>query len=146
MVERHRIAYHEKKFGQLFCDGFSQQIIQMLLQESEKAGVSVLVKCNVTTIQKKTRFELATNLGELECQSVVIATGGLSIPKIGATDFGYRIARQFGIAICETWVVFVPLTIGGDEGRSMQELSGVSLDAVVSCSRVSFCENVLFTH
>jgi predicted Rossmann fold flavoprotein len=146
MVERYRIAYHEKKSGQLFCDGSSQQIIQMLLKECEKAGASILVDCNVTTLRKKNAFELVTNLGEFDCQSVVIATGGLSIPKMGATDFGYRIARQFGLAIRETRPALVPLTIGGDEGRALQELSGVSLDAEVFCGRVSFRENVLFTH
>jgi predicted Rossmann fold flavoprotein len=146
MVERHRIAYHEKKLGQLFCDGSSQQIIQMLVKECEKAGGALLMNCNVTTLEKKRRFEVITNLGTFECESLVIATGGLSVPKIGATDFGYRIARQFGMPIRETRPALVPLTLGGDEGRSLQELSGVSLDAEVFCGRVSFRENVLFTH
>lgn len=146
MVRRHRITYHEKKLGQLFCDGSSQQVIQMLLKEGEAAGLSIRTSCNVTRVHKDDRFRIETNTGEFDCQSLVIATGGLSIPKIGATDLGYRIARQFGMAIRETRPALVPLTIGGDEGRSLRELSGVSLEANVSCGRASFHENVLFTH
>jgi predicted Rossmann fold flavoprotein len=146
LVRRHRIAYHEKKLGQLFCDGSSQQIISLLLKECESAGAGVQVNCAVTSIRKHERFSLLTNTGELETRSLVIATGGLSIPKIGATDFGYRIARQFGIKVTEVRPALVPLTLGGDQGRSLRELSGVSLEADVSCGRVSFRENVLFTH
>lgn len=146
LVRRHRIAYHEKKLGQLFCDGSSQQIIDLLLKECESAGVEVRVNCAVTSIRKNGRFSLVTNTGALETHSLVIATGGLSIPKIGATDFGYRIARQFGIKVTEVRPALVPLTLGGDAGRSLRELSGVSLEADVSCGGVSFRENVLFTH
>src|SRR5713101_1373602 len=113
MVQRHRIAYHEKKLGQLFCDGTSQQIISMLLKESSDANVRIHVGCSVTEIRKDKTFVLVSNLGEFECQSLVIASGGLSIPKIGATDFGYRVARQFGIRVLETRPGLVPLTLGG---------------------------------
>ena len=146
MVRRHRIAYHEKKLGQLFCDGTSQQIINMLLKECDAAGVDVRVSSTVTRIRKDERFVLFANLGEFECRSLVIATGGLSIPKIGATDFGYNAARQFGLRLTEVRPGLVPLTLSGDEGRSLRELSGVSLDANVMCGRVAFLENILFTH
>jgi predicted Rossmann fold flavoprotein len=146
MVRRHRIAYHEKKLGQLFCDGTSQQIINMLLKESSEANVRIHVGCSVTEIRKDKTFVLASNLGEFECQSLVIAAGGLSIPKIGATDFGYNVARQFGVRLVHVHPGLVPLTLGGDEGRLLRDLSGVSLDATVSAGRVSFQENILFTH
>ena len=146
LVRRHRIAYHEKKLGQLFCDGSSQQIINLLLKECENAGVEVRVNCTVTSTRKDGRFSLVTNAGDLETHSLVIATGGLSIPKIGATDFGYRIARQYGVKVTDVRPALVPLTLGGDEGVSLRGLSGVSLEAEVSCRRVSFIENVLFTH
>jgi len=146
LVRRNRIAYHEKKLGQLFCDGTSQQIIGMLLNECEAVGVDIHVECAVSKIEKNQRFALSTNLGELDCASLVIATGGLSIPKIGATDFGYAVARQFGLRITDLRPALVPLTLSGDEGLACRELSGISLDAVVTCGRTSFRENLLFTH
>jgi len=146
LVRRHRIAYHEKKLGQLFCDGTSQQIIKMLLKESSEAGVQIHLTCSVTEIRKDSTFTLFSNLGRFECKSLVIATGGLSIPKIGATDFGYKIARQFGVRVTQLRPGLVPLTIAGDEGRFLRELSGVSVEANVSLGRVSFRESVLFTH
>jgi predicted Rossmann fold flavoprotein len=146
LVRRHRIAYHEKKLGQLFCDGTSQQIIKMLLKECSEARVQVHRSCSVTEIRKDTTFRLLSNLGQFECRSLVIATGGLSIPKIGATDFGYKIARQFGMRITELRPGLVPLTLGENEGRLSRDLTGVSLEAAVSLGRVSFRENILFTH
>jgi predicted Rossmann fold flavoprotein len=145
-VRRHRIAYHEKKLGQLFCDGSSQQIIAMLLNECRAVGAVVRVSCTVTTIAKADHFIISTNTGDLDCSSVVIATGGLSIPTIGATDFGYRIARQFGLKLTDVRPALVPLTLGGEEGRSVRELSGVSFEANVECGKVRFHENVLVTH
>jgi predicted Rossmann fold flavoprotein len=146
MVRKHRIAYHEKKLGQLFCDGTSQQIINMLLKECEAARVRVQVSCSVSEIRKENRFVVISNQGAFECESLVIASGGLSIPKMGATDFGYRIAKQFDIRVRETRPGLVPLTLGGDEGRRLRELSGVSLDATVTHGEASFRENILFTH
>jgi len=145
-VRRHRIAYHEKKHGQLFCDGSSQQVINLLLKECEAAGVDIHVECTVSRIKKNGRFSLSTNLGEFDCASLVIATGGLSIPKIGATDFGYAVARQFGLRITDLRPALVPLTLNGDEGRACRELSGISLDALVTMRHTSFHENILFTH
>jgi predicted Rossmann fold flavoprotein len=146
LVRRHRIAYHEKKLGQLFCDGTSQQIINLLLKESADAAVRVLTNCTVNTIKKDEHFLLFTSAGDFDCESLVIATGGLSIPKMGATDFGYRTARQFAIRMTQTQPALVPLTFNGDEGRAFQALSGVSLEANVRCSGMAFHENILFTH
>jgi predicted Rossmann fold flavoprotein len=145
LVRRHRIAYHEKKLGQLFCDGASQQIIDMLLKECANAGAGIRVNCRVAEIHKDNRFHVSTGEESLECESLVIASGGLSIPKIGATDFGYAIARQFGIRIRETRPGLVPMTLSGEDG-AFKELSGVSFDANVSCGKTRFHENVLFTH
>jgi len=146
LVRQHRIAYHEKKLGQLFCDGTSQQIINMLLKECASSGVEIRLSCSVTSIHQDERFRIATDTDDFECKSLVIASGGLSIPKIGATNFGYKIARQFGLKVTELRPALVALMLSGDEGRSLRELSGVSLEADVACRRVSFRENVLFTH
>ncbi len=146
LVEKHGIRYHEKKLGQLFCDGSSREIIAMLLAECESARVEIRVNCAVREIRKDDAFVLETNQGEFECQSLVIATGGLSIPPMGATDFGYRVARQFGLAIRETRPALVPLTLGGDKLDELRELSGVSIDSIVSCNGEEFRENILFTH
>jgi predicted Rossmann fold flavoprotein len=146
IVRRHHVAYHEKKLGQLFCDGTSQQIINILLKECADARVQIHLSCSVTDTRKDEKFTLFSNLGKFECRSLVIATGGLSIPKIGATDFGYTLARQFGLKVTELRPGLVPLTLAGDEGRLLRDLSGVSLEANVSFGRVLFCENVLFTH
>ena len=146
MVRRHRIAYHEKKLGQLFCDGTSQQIINMLLNECDAAGVPIQTSCSVRGIEKGAGFRVTTNGEELECKSLVIATGGLSIPKIGATEFGYRVARQFGLSISQTRPGLVPLVLEDKERHALGELSGVSLDATVRCGRTAFRENILFTH
>jgi len=146
LVRQHRIAYHEKKLGQLFCDGSSQQIINLLLKECEQSNVGVRLNCSVSEIHKDTQFTVTTNLGDIECKSLVIASGGLSIPKIGATSFGYDVARQFGLRIVETRPGLVPLTLAGREGEAWSEISGVSVDANVRYGRVSFRENILFTH
>jgi predicted Rossmann fold flavoprotein len=146
IVRRHRIAYHEKKLGQLFCDGTSDQVTAMLLHECAAAHVDIRLSCAVTEIKKEERFLIATNQGTLECSSLVIATGGLSVPKIGATDLGYRIARQFGLRVTELRPGLVPLTLDGDEAGALRQLSGISIDADVRYGRVSFRENILFTH
>ncbi len=146
LVEKHRIAYHEKKLGQLFCDGSSQQIIEMLLAECKAAGVEVRTNCTVRNIEKRDAFLLDTTQGQFACESLVIATGGLSIPKIGATDFGYRIARQFGLRIQPTRPALVPLTFASQTLEKLKELSGVAVDANVRCNGAAFRENILFTH
>jgi len=146
LVQRHGVAYHEKKLGQLFCNGSSQQIIDMLLTECAKATVEIRCGCSVHSVAKETRFVLQTNRGALESDSLVIATGGLSIKPLGATDFGYRIAEQFGLQIEQPRPGLVPLTLDSDMLRRFAELSGVSLDAIARFGKVSFRENILFTH
>ena len=146
LVERHGIRYHEKKLGQLFCDGSSREIIEMLLSECAAARVEIRLSCRVNEVTKDSTFVVETNQGRFESSSLVIATGGLSIPPIGATDFGYRLARQFGLRVRETRPALVPLTFMGNKLEEMRALSGVSLDALVNCNEAEFRENILLTH
>ena len=147
LVEKHGIAYHEKKLGQLFCDGKSQQIIDMLIKECENNAVIIQNETAVSDIKKtEGGFELRANETLLTCASLVIATGGLSIPKIGATKFGYEVARQFGLKVYETYPALVPFTFQTDILEVCKSLSGVSVDARVSCNDMSFAEGLLFTH
>ncbi len=146
LVEKHGIRYHEKKLGQLFCDDSSREIINMLLAECEQAKVEMRLNCHVRAVSKDSSFQIETNQGVFETGSLVIATGGLSIPPIGATDFGYRIARQFGLRIRETRPALVPLTFSGNKLEELKALSGISLDALVRCNGAEFRENILLTH
>jgi len=146
LVETHGIAYHEKKLGQLFCDGSSQQIIDLLLRECQTAGVEIRCGRQVLSIQRNGQFRIETNQGTLAAASLVIATGGLSIAPLGATDFGYRIARQFGLGIEETRPGLVPLTLSAQMLKQLAKLSGVSVDAIVRCDHHEFRENILITH
>ncbi len=155
LVEKHGIAYHEKKLGQLFCDGSSQQIIDMLLHECHDASVEIRCGCEVLQVDRhepfaERSFMLQTNQGTFHSSSLVIATGGLSIAPLGATDFGYRIARQFGLRIEETRAGLVPLTLPAQILKALAALSGISIDALVTCpqspSPPSFRENLLITH
>ncbi len=146
LVEKHAIRYHEKKLGQLFCDGSSREIINMLLAECERAKVEIRLNCRVSEIGKNDLFKVETNQGIFDAASLVIATGGLSIPPIGATDFGYRIARQFGLRLCETRPALVPLVFSGNKLEELKALSGVSLDAIAGCNGAEFRENILLTH
>lgn len=138
--------YHEKKLGQLFCDRSSQQIIDMLLKECNDAGVSIETNTRVVSVHKGERFVLNTTIGEIEAESLVIATGGLSVPKLGTSAFGYSVAKQFEIKIVEPKPGLVPLTFRPSEVDFFEALSGVSLDALVSIGDTKFRENVLFTH
>ncbi|MCC6961114.1 MAG: NAD(P)/FAD-dependent oxidoreductase [Dehalococcoidia bacterium] len=146
LVERHGIAYHEKKLGQLFCDGSAQQIVDMLERECRTAGLTFRLGCQVSGIVREGRFTLATTAGAISCDSLVIATGGLSIPPLGATGSGYDVARQFGLRQVAIRPALVPLTFSGAEKTLFAELSGVSVEAAVSFGRHRFVENVLFTH
>jgi len=146
LVEKHGIAWHEKKLGQLFCDGSSQQIIDLLLRECQTAGVEIRCGCQVLKVQKDDLFRVSTNQGTLDSSSLVIATGGLSIAPLGATDFGYQIARQFGLGIEEPRPGLVPFTLPSQMLKQLTKLSGVSLAAVVRCGNQDFRENILFTH
>src|SRR5262249_41349449 len=115
LVEKHRIPFHEKKLGQMFCDSSSRQIIEMLLAECAIAEVEVRCNCRVESVEKRDRFSLGTNRGALECDSLVIATGGLSFAKLGASDFGYRIAEKFGLKLTATRPGLVPLVLADQE-------------------------------
>ncbi len=151
LVQRHRIAWHEKHKGQLFCDESSENIIAMLLRECEQGRVTRWQPCGVVAVrQSAAGFELDTDRGGVSAGQLVIATGGLSIPKIGATDFGYRIARQFGHALVETRPALVPLTFDPVSWAPFAALSGLSLEASIETgegkARTAFLEDLLFTH
>jgi predicted Rossmann fold flavoprotein len=147
MVSQHGVPYHEKKLGQLFCDNKSSDILEMLLDECKQAGVELHLNTSVQQIEKTAAgYQLQTSLGSLGCTSLVIATGGLSIPTLGATGFGYQVARQFGHSVLPTRAGLVPFTITDQLKALCTELSGTSVDCVASCNGESFRENLLFTH
>jgi predicted Rossmann fold flavoprotein len=163
LLKKHNISYHEKTLGQLFCDDESEAVIAMLRDECEAAGVKRFMGCEVGEIKyypspenstpddghQKTgqhKFFVSTSRGDFNASSLVIATGGLSIPKTGATPFGYHVAEQFGIAITKLKPGLVPLTFAPNDWKPYADLTGVSLDAVVSFGKRSFRENMLVTH
>lgn len=147
LVERHGIAYHEKTLGQLFCDGSAKQIIDMLLSEMRAAGAQLRLETSVQDVAKvEGGFEVALSCGKVRCQSLVVASGGKSIPKMGATGLGYDIAKQFGLGIVETRPALVPLTFEQAMLARLTPLSGVALDAVVAHGKTKFREGMLFTH
>ncbi len=144
LVKKHKIEYYEKTLGQLFCRESSRQIVEMLLTECEKAKVIVQTGCSVKNLRKNGLFELETNRGKFSSESLVIATGGLSFPKIGATDFGYKIAKQFSIKRTDLRPSLVALVFSGE--KKYTKLAGLSVNSVVSYGKHSFRENILFTH
>jgi predicted Rossmann fold flavoprotein len=148
LVEKHRIAYHEKELGQLFCDESSKLIVRMLLDECERAGVRIESSCGVQRVRKTDEgFNVVTSRGEVHASSLVVATGGLSIPTMGATGFGYELARQFGHAVLPTRAGLVPLTLSGKHQERYQDLSGVALPLVEArVGKQSFRAGMLFTH
>ena len=157
LLQKHNIGFHEKTLGQLFCDDESEAVIAMLRGECDDAGVKRFMSCEVEEIKhtpyateqgigKKAKFYVSTSRGEFEAVSLVIATGGLSIPKTGATPFGYHVAEQFGIPITKLKAGLVPLTFAPDDWKPYADLTGVSFDAIVSADKKSFRENVLVTH
>lgn len=146
MVERHRIPYHEKTLGQLFCDGSSREILAMLLEECAAAQVELRTAHRVTGITRSDRFRIETDHGTFIAPAIALATGGLSIPSLGASGFAYDLARRFGLAIVEPRPGLVPLKFAGEVLALCRDLTGVSADAVVSCGRASFRESILFTH
>jgi len=146
LVEEHNIHYHEKELGQLFCSYKSVEIVNLLLKECEIGGVSIQTNCTVEKIDKQNNFIMMTNLGVYESESLVIATGGLSIPKIGATSFGYDLATQFGINVISCKPGLVPLLLSESTLKEPGDLAGVSADALVNCKEQSFRGSILFTH
>jgi predicted Rossmann fold flavoprotein len=146
MVERHRIAWHEKTLGQLFCDGSARQIVAMLLAECEAAGVDVRVGQRIGDVTRADRFRTETDHGAIASDSVVLATGGLSIPKMGATGLAHDIARRFGLSLVQPRPGLVPLTLAATDLARTQALSGVSLPVIARFGKRSFREAMLFTH
>lgn len=147
LVERHGIAWHEKELGQLFCDESSKQIVKMLLDECAAAGVRVETNCSVERVQRiDDGFRLDTTLGAFDAQALVIASGGLSIPSMGASGFGYAIARQFGHNVLPTRAGLVPLTLSGKHQQHLQDLSGVALPVEARCNGMHFRNAMLITH
>lgn len=147
MVKEHRIAFHEKKLGQLFCDGSANQIVRMLLDECEKAGVVLRAGCRIQAIRHHNeQFIVDSNQGSFYTTSLVVATGGLSIPKIGATGFGYDIAKQFDVKVTETFPALVGFDLKPTDQKWLGDLSGISFDSSVKGGKVAFRENTLFTH
>ena len=147
LVDRHGIAWHEKELGQLFCDGSSKQIVQLLLDEADAVGVEVRTHCRVELPRKvDDGFVLATSTGRVHCASLVVATGGLSIPAMGATGFGYEIATASGHALVPTRAGLVPLTLSGKHQERLNELSGVALDVEAGCNGAFFRNRMLITH
>jgi len=146
LVEKHGIRYHEKKLGQQFCDGSSREIISMLEAECLEAGARILCGCRVQEVQKKDRFEVITSRGTFTANAVVVATGGLSFAKLGASDLGHRIAHSFGIGVTELRPGLVPLTFQPQEKEFYESLAGVSLPVRVTHSGANFEEALLFTH
>jgi predicted Rossmann fold flavoprotein len=144
MVEHHGIPYHEKTLGQLFCDRAASEIVQMLEAECAAAGVRIETACAVTRVSGG--FEVETSRGMFACAALVIATGGLSIPKMGATPFGYTVARQFGLRIVECHPALVPFTFGGADRERFDGMAGVSAEVTACASGNSFREKLLFTH
>jgi len=147
LVERHRIAYHEKTLGQLFCDGSAREIVAMLLAECAAGGVDLRLGVAVGDVSHDgAGFRVETAGGTFEAPSLVLATGGPSIPKMGATGFAYEVAKRFGLNVVEPRPALVPLTLGGTDLAFATPLAGVSVEAVASCGRARFRENILFTH
>lgn len=147
LVEKHKIKYHEKTLGQLFCDDKSKDIVNLLLKECEQKPIELSLQTSVISIGKSNiGFKIVTNKGNYECQSLVIASGGLSIPTMGASPFAYQIAEQFGIHVWPTRAGLVPLTLHIEDKNKYSPLTGISLDCIVATESKQFRENILFTH
>ncbi len=146
LVQKHRILYHEKTLGQLFCDRSAGDILAMLEQECRAASVSVFLNTQVHEVRRTNEFVVRSTADEFRAPALVVATGGLSIPKIGATSFGYDLARQFGLKIQETRPGLVPLVLSETERSQYCDLSGVSADVIASCDGQQFREKMLITH
>lgn len=145
-VDAAGIAWHEKTLGQLFCDGSAKQIVGMLTRQMAESGVDLRLGCEIGEVTRDGRFVVKTDAGSIAAESLVLATGGKSIPKMGATGLAYRLADSFGLAITETRPALVPLTFAEQELVDLRELAGVSVDARVTLGKVSFEEGLLFTH
>ena len=146
LVEKHRISYHEKTLGQLFCDNSATQIITMLESECRAANVKIVVNANIHDVRRDTAFSVRTDATEYRAPALVVATGGISIPKMGATGFGYDLARQFGLNIAQTRPALVPLVFHPADRKRYSDLAGVSTEVIASAGKSAFREKMLFTH
>jgi predicted Rossmann fold flavoprotein len=146
LVEKHHIPYHEKTLGQLFCDRSARDIVEMLETECRDAGVQIILNSDIQEVQQADGFIVSTKSGEFHAPAMVVATGGLSIPKLGATSLGYDIARQFELKICETRPALVPLVLGAGDRTHYCDLAGVSAEVEVSTDHQFFREKMLITH
>jgi predicted Rossmann fold flavoprotein len=146
LVESHGIAYHEKAAGQLFCDQSSKDILVMLTAECARVDARILTHCSISSVEHRQGYTVTCDKGRFFSDSLVIATGGLSIPKMGASDFGYRLASQFGLRVRDTRAGLVPFTFTGAVHELMDGLSGISIPAVLSTSDITFADSILFTH
>lgn len=152
LVEKHRIPYHERKHGQLFCNDSAKDILAMLVSECEQAGVVIRTHCEISAItalpdgEETRRFRLKTAKGELTAESLVVASGGLSIPTLGASGFGYDVARQFGHSVLPTRAGLVPFTFSDGFKTVTERLSGLAVESTLSVPDAAFSENLLFTH
>ncbi|GMR15950.1 MAG: NAD(P)/FAD-dependent oxidoreductase [Gammaproteobacteria bacterium] len=148
MVESYKIPYHEREHGQLFCDDSSKDILNLLLNECRNKNVNIQLNSNIIKIDKKAdhHFIVKSSTGDYHCQSLVIASGGLSIPKMGATPFGYKVAEQFAIKVWPTSAGLVPFTLHNNDKKILSDLSGIAINSIVNSKDMSFRENILFTH
>jgi predicted Rossmann fold flavoprotein len=148
LIDKYNIAFHESDHGQLFCDDSAKDIVNMLLNECQLANVSIQLDCTVSSIHKitETVFQVVSHQQTIQCRSVVIATGGLSIPKMGATAYGYQVAESFNINVIPVSAALVPLTLQPHDKEKYAALSGIAVPCVVSNERQCFKENILFTH
>lgn len=147
LVKDYKIPFHEKKLGQLFCDRTAQDIVDMLVNECHTTGAQFKLECNIDEVRHENGlFIVQSNRGDFQAPALVVATGGLSIPQIGATGIGYDLARQFGLSIVKTAPALVGFNLPSLETKNFSTLSGLSFDSLVSCNQASFRENTLFTH
>jgi len=146
LIKKHRIPYHEKKLGQLFCDRAAQDVVAMLAEECHAAGVQIFTNIRVQEVQRAADFVVRAEARQFRADALVVATGGLSIPKIGATSFGYELAKQFGIGIRECRPALVPLTFNAEDRKRYCDLAGVSTEVVAAIGRQQFREKMLITH
>lgn len=146
LLEKHGVKYEERELGQLFCVKSGEEIIRMLDKESNDAGVNIILNCKILDVKKEESFIVSTNHGVFESESLVIATGGASYPRIGASGTGYKIAKQFGLKVTEQKPALVPFIFSPEDLKIFGELSGISIDAAIKCNKMEFRGSILFTH